>query len=64
MPKTLEIRLVRSEIGEKEPARRTLRALGLRRIRQTVRRPDTPAVRGMVARVAHLVEVGETDAVA
>ena len=59
MPKTLAIRLRRSMIGEKEGAKRTLRALGLRRVDQAVTRPDSPVVRGMVARVAHLVEVKE-----
>ena len=62
MPKTLAIRLRRSMIGEKQGARRTLRALGLRRVDQHVVRPDSPALRGMVARVAHLVEVKEAGA--
>jgi large subunit ribosomal protein L30 len=49
-------------IGEKQDAKRTLRALGLRRIEQSVVRPDSPTLRGMVARVAHLVEVKEDGA--
>lgn len=53
----LEITQVRSLIGAQQAQRDTLRALGLRRIRQTVRRPDRPEVRGMVAKVAHLVQV-------
>jgi ribosomal protein L30 len=53
----LEITQVRSVIGRQEPQRRTLRALGLRGIHQTVTRPDEPGIRGMVAKVAHLVEV-------
>ena len=57
MPKTIGVRLVRSMIGEKQEARATLRALGLRRVNQRVERPDTPVLRGMIARVAHLVEV-------
>jgi len=36
-----------------------LRSLGLRRIRQVVERQDTPAVRGMVAKIPHLVEIVE-----
>jgi large subunit ribosomal protein L30 len=51
-------------IGEKQAARDTLRALGLRRTQQQVVREDSPAVRGMIARVAHLVEVEDADAAA
>lgn len=57
--KQLVIRQRRSAIGEKDEARRTLRALGLRRLNHVVVRPDAPAVRGMVRRVAHLVELEE-----
>lgn len=64
MTKQLVIRQRRSAIGEKREARRTLRALGLRRVNHAVVRPDDPTVRGMVARVAHLVEVEEQNAVA
>ena len=64
MPKTIRIRLVRSMIGEKQGARDTLRALGLRRVQQSVDREDNPAVRGMIARVAHLVSVEDTNAAA
>ncbi|HEV8469477.1 MAG TPA: 50S ribosomal protein L30 [Candidatus Limnocylindria bacterium] len=53
----LEIRQNRSSIGEKESARRTLSALGLRRTGQTVSHEDSPTVRGMLRRVAHLVIV-------
>jgi len=51
-------------IGEKQEARATLRALGLRRLNQRVERPDTPSLRGMLARVAHLVEVEDAHAAA
>jgi large subunit ribosomal protein L30 len=61
---TIRIRLVRSMIGEKQGARDTLRALGLRRVGQSVERPDTPAVRGMIVRVAHLVALEDANAVA
>lgn len=54
---TLEIKQVRSEIGTKPKHRGTLRALGLGRIGRTHMLPDRPEIRGMVARVAHLVEV-------
>ncbi|HEY6204294.1 MAG TPA: 50S ribosomal protein L30 [Candidatus Limnocylindria bacterium] len=52
----------RSSIGEKIAARRTLEALGLRRTGQTVEQTDSQAVRGMLRRVAHLVEVSERGA--
>ena len=56
---TLRITLVRSTIGEKPKTRASVRTLGLRKIRQTTERPDTPSVRGLIDRVAHLVEVEE-----
>jgi large subunit ribosomal protein L30 len=56
----LVIRQHRSSIGEKIAARRTLDALGLRRTGQTVEQNDSQAVRGMLRRVAHLVEVTES----
>jgi len=55
----LSITQVRSLIGSKEDQRRTVRALGLRRIRHTVVQPDRPEIRGMIAKVSHLVEVRE-----
>jgi large subunit ribosomal protein L30 len=55
----LVIRQHRSSIGEKIAARRTLQALGLRRTGQSVEQTDSNAVRGMLRRVAHLVEVSE-----
>ncbi len=57
--KTIKIRQVRSAIGTPRTHRDTLRGLGLRRIQHTVERRDTPAVRGMVAKVPYLVEVVE-----
>ena len=56
---TLRITQVRSTIGIKPKQRGTLRALGLRRINHTVEQPDSPEIRGMVARVPHLVVVEE-----
>jgi large subunit ribosomal protein L30 len=53
----LEITQVRSGIGHPPDHRGTLRALGLRRIRQTVVHEDTPVVRGMVRKIAYLLEV-------
>ena len=57
----LAITQVRSPIGKLPKQRATLRALGLRRIRQTVTQPDNDAVRGMLSKVSHLVEWEEID---
>jgi large subunit ribosomal protein L30 len=57
--KTIRIRQVRSMIGTRRPHREVLRGLGLRRIRDEVVRPDTPAVRGAVAKVQYLLEIVE-----
>jgi large subunit ribosomal protein L30 len=59
MAETLKITMIRSAIGAKPKQRGTLRALGLRRINQTVEHADRPEIRGMVARVPHLVTVEE-----
>jgi large subunit ribosomal protein L30 len=59
MAKTLKITLVRSTIGEKPKTKATVESLGLRKIRQSVERPDTPDVRGMVFRAKHLLDVEE-----
>jgi len=48
-------------IGYREKQRETLRSLGLRRLGQSVEHPDTPSVRGMIAKVQHLVRVEELD---
>lgn len=53
----LEIRQHKSAIGEKDAAKRTLQALGLRRTGASVSHEDTVTVRGMLRRVAHLVVV-------
>ena len=58
--KQLRITLVKSTIGEKPNVRATVESLGLRKIRQSVERPDTPDVRGMVFRAKHLLDVEET----
>jgi large subunit ribosomal protein L30 len=59
MATRLEIKQVRSEIGSPRDHRGTLRALGLKRMNYTVVHDDTPVVRGMVRKVAYLVEVRE-----
>lgn len=55
----LRITLRRSLIGRPSDQRDTVRCLGLRRIRHTVEREDSPALRGMVRKVQHLVTVEE-----
>jgi large subunit ribosomal protein L30 len=55
--KKLRITLLRSLIGLKPNHVKTLRALGLRKIRATVEHDDTPSIRGMVARVPYAVRV-------
>ena len=57
--KGLKVTWVRSTIGHKEAARGTIRALGLHRLHQTVEIADTPENRGMLRRVAFLLEVEE-----
>jgi large subunit ribosomal protein L30 len=58
----LKVTQVRSSIGTKPKQRGTLRALGLRRIGATVTHDDKPEIRGMLAKVPHLVRVEEVDA--
>jgi large subunit ribosomal protein L30 len=55
----IRVTLVRSPIGYPERQKRTVRALGLHRMHQTVEHADNPAVRGMVASINHLVQVEE-----
>ena len=57
MSAKLKITLRRSRIGSTPRQREVLRGLGLRRINSSVLRPDDPAIRGMVTKVCHLVEV-------
>ena len=54
---TLRITLVRSTIGQKPKIQSTVESLGLRKIRQSVERPDSPDVRGMIFRAKHLLDV-------
>jgi large subunit ribosomal protein L30 len=54
---SVRITLKRSPIGTPERHRLVLRGLGLRKIRQTVVRPDTPQVRGLIHKVGYLLEV-------
>ena len=59
---TVKVTQVRSAIGTKPKHRGTLRALGLGRIGKSNVLPDRPEIRGMIARVPHLIEVEETAA--
>jgi len=59
--KTLTVRQVRSSIANKPKAVGTLRALGLGRIGNVNTLPDRPEIRGMLARVPHLIEVTENE---
>jgi len=56
---SVRVTLRRSPIGTPERHRLVLRGLGLRRIRQTVVRPDTPQVRGLIQKVGYLLEIGK-----
>ena len=58
-PKVLRITLVRSPISYDMRQKRTVKALGLRKMNQTVEHADTPAMRGMIAKVIHLLVVEE-----
>lgn len=56
---TVRIKWVKSFIGCTDDMRQTVRGLGLRKLHQVVERQDSPAVRGMIHKVRHLVEVVE-----
>ena len=57
--KVLRIRQVRNALGRNKVQKRTLEALGIRRLNQEVIHSDSPQMRGMIRRVSHLVEVVE-----
>ncbi len=57
----LRITLIKSSIGYSVRQKRTVQALGLKRLGQTVEHADTPAIRGMVDKVRHMVMVEETN---
>ncbi|MBM7610174.1 50S ribosomal protein L30 [Ureibacillus composti] len=59
MANKLEITLTKSLIGTKPQQRKTIEALGLRKVNQTVEQADNEAVRGQIVKVAHLVTVKE-----
>jgi len=53
----LRIKWIKSDIGFAKEQKRTLRALGFHRLNETVEQEDSPSVRGMIAKVSHLVKV-------
>jgi large subunit ribosomal protein L30 len=57
---TLKVTQIRSQIGQSERHRGTLRALGLGKIGRSVERPDTPETLGMLRKVRHLVKIEES----
>ena len=59
MANKLSITLTRSVIGRPDDQRETVKALGLRKLNQTVEHQDNAAIRGMITKVAHLVTVKE-----
>lgn len=62
MAKALQITLKRSLIGRTKDQQQTVQALGLRKIHQTVVKQDNDAMRGMIFKVKHLIEVKEIEA--
>ena len=60
MAESLEITYIRSARGHRKDQGATIEALGLRKLNQKVIQPDNPAIRGMIRKVRHLVEVKET----
>ena len=59
MIKKILIKQVKSGIGHRKKSKETLKALGLRKMNQTIEKNDTPAIRGMIDKVSHLLEVIE-----
>jgi large subunit ribosomal protein L30 len=56
---SIKLTLIKSPIGYELRQKRTVRALGLRKIRQMVEVADSPAIRGMIAKIPHLLKVEE-----
>lgn len=57
---TLRVKYIKSAIGYPKDQKATIRALGFRKLQQTVEHEDNPALRGMIRKVIHLVQVEET----
>jgi len=60
MPKKIKITQIKSSIGYKQKAKLTLKALGLRKMHQSVEHIDTPSMRGMLSKVDYLVKIEES----
>ena len=58
---TLRVKYVKSAIGRPKDQKATIRALGFRKLQQTVEHQDHPAIRGMIRKVIHLVQVEEVE---
>ncbi len=61
MAKQMKVTWIKSAIGQQQRHRRTVRALGLRRLHQTVVKEDSPQMRGMLHAVRHMVHVEEVE---
>lgn len=59
MTKKLLIKQIKSGIGYRKKSKETLKALGLRKMNQIIEKNDTPAIRGMIKKISHLLEVIE-----
>lgn len=59
MAKKIKVTLIKSAIGYHKSQKATVRALGLRKMHQTVEKDDTPVIRGMINKISHLVKVDE-----
>ena len=57
--KVIQVTLIKSPIGFSERQKNTIKALGLRRMNQSVKHIDSPVLRGMLAKVNHLVQIDE-----
>ena len=60
MTDKLKVTLVKSMIGRPEKHRKVLRGMGLRKMNKSIQLEDTPAIRGMIEAVSHLVSVEES----
>ena len=57
MEKTIKVKWKKSVIGRKADQKKTIQGLGFKRLNQTLILPDRPAIRGMIDRVSHLVDI-------
>ncbi|RKD34130.1 50S ribosomal protein L30 [Thermohalobacter berrensis] len=55
----IKIKLVKSKIGKTERQKRTVDALGFKKIGQVIEKEDTPQVRGMIEKIKHMIEIVE-----